>query len=166
MKYLTRGWQNGELTDDQSNAAVQAYRDRIKSIRERLDPDILALAEEVQLHDAIIEKVSWRSKIRELTITFAAIYSPESDYKTVAITYHNALLGDSRVETLRLVANDRRTELTCSEVDLDDDGNPVHRMLFEPRDEVTIDCSSITLRVSPRSDRRVYLIPAFLEDHE
>lgn len=64
------------------------------------------------------------------------IGSDRAGYRTVVLTYLGALLGTRRVETLRMVARDRETEILYDEVDIDDDdGLLIHRMLFWPRHE-------------------------------
>jgi hypothetical protein len=42
----------------------------------------------------------------------------------------------------------------------------VHRILFWPRDELTIEFRELRMEVTPRADRRVDLGPAYLADEE
>jgi len=44
-----------------------------------------------------------------------------------------------------------------SEVDCDDEGVFSHRLLFWPRDELTIDFTDLSLEIADREDRRVDL---------
>jgi hypothetical protein len=46
---------------------------------------------------------------------------------------------------------------------VDDEGVLAHRLLFWPRDELTIDFGTLTLELQPRADDRVHLGPFFLE---
>jgi hypothetical protein len=73
------------------------------------------------------------------------------------------MLGDQRLDVLKNVARDRKTEILYSEVDLGEDGVLAHRLLFWPRDELTIDFGTLTLELRPRADDRVQLDPFFLE---
>ena len=73
----------------------------------------------------------------------------------MALTCSWALLGDRRIRTLRDVARDRETEILESEVDCDDEGVFSHRLLFWPRDELTIDFVGLSLEIADREDRRV-----------
>ena len=75
----------------------------------------------------------------------------------VALTYSGALLGEQRLCTLRDVARDRETAILESEVDCDDDGGFSHRLLFWPRDELTIDFAGLSLEIADHEDRRVNL---------
>ena len=81
----------------------------------------------------------------------------------MALTCSWALLGDRRIRTLRDVARDRETEILESEVDCDDEGVFSHRLLFWPRDELTIDFAGLSLEIADHEDRRVNLGGFFVE---
>jgi hypothetical protein len=164
MRYFTRGWANGELGDAGEQIA-EAYRRRLDEITPRLPESARVLAREINLHDAIIERVRWCPATRELSLELVA-HVDRAGYRTIALTYLGALLGEQRLETLRMVARDRETEILYDEVDIDDDDNDdllVHRLLFWPRDELTIDFRELRLEVTPRDDKRVTLGGAFVE---
>ena len=57
----------------------------------------------------------------------------------------------------------RETELLYDEVDVGEDGTLVHRILFWPSEEVTIEFASLTVRTWPVPDRRVLLRGGFFE---
>jgi hypothetical protein len=86
-----------------------------------------------------------------------------SGYQVVMLKYTGTLLGTRRVETLRYVARDRETQILESEVDCDDEGIFSHRLLFWPRDELTIDFADLELDTANRVDDRVSLISYFVE---
>jgi hypothetical protein len=50
-----------------------------------------------------------------------------------------------------------------SEIDCDDEGVFSHRLLFCPRDELTIDFAGLSLEIADREDRRVNLGRCFVE---
>lgn len=79
------------------------------------------------------------------------------------LSYGGAMLGVSRVESLRRAALSRETMLLYDEVDIDEEGILAHRLLFHPCEEVTIDFRDFALQASPRADLRVKLGPAFLQ---
>lgn len=163
MKYFTRGLYNGEF-DDEDDARVQrAYRARLEAIADRLTPALRVLANDVVVHDSIIEVVRWWPEVKKLVVQLVTTHPVTHACSTVTITYHGALLGRSRLDTLRLVANDRATEVLNHEVDIDDDGLVVHRMLFWPRDEVTIDCTTLDVCIVDRDTPHVLLGAAFIE---
>ncbi|MBI5362462.1 MAG: hypothetical protein HZA53_04730 [Planctomycetes bacterium] len=166
MKYFTRGWVNGELDDDASEAVVVAYRRRLEAIMPSLPESVRRLAREVSLHDALVEQVRWRPHDRTLTLVFVVTCGPGAP-GTARVVYEGALLGERRLDALRSVARDRDAVLLYDEVDLGEDGGLVHRLLFWPREEVTVDCRVVHVELAPRGDCRVELSPGFLiEDPE
>jgi len=142
---------------------VEAYQRRLDEIDARLSEPARALARTVSLHDAFIEHVRWHPASKELTLSLVAEGS--SGGRTVTLTYRGALIhGRNGMDILRAVARDRETEILYDEVDIDDDdGRLLHRVLFWPRDELTIDFDELRLEVTPRDDFRVYLRGAFVE---
>jgi hypothetical protein len=164
MRYFTRGWANGELGDAGEQVA-EAYWRRLDEITPRLSEPACVLARDVELHDAIIESVRWCPATSELSLVLVT-RDGVAGYRTVALTYLGALLGVQRVDTLRTVARDRETTILYDEVDIDDedeDGLLVHRLLFWPHHELTIEFRVLRLQLTPRDDSRVMLGGAYVE---
>ncbi len=69
MRYFTRGWANGELSEEESERVVQAYREHVKGLSPRLKPDMLRLVNEVNLHDGLIESVTWSPAQKRLGLS-------------------------------------------------------------------------------------------------
>jgi hypothetical protein len=166
MRYFSRGWAEGDLDDEEEARLEQAYVRRLDAIAPQLSEPVRRLAREVNLHDAIIETIRWRGATQELTLALATV-DTASRYHTVVLTYLGVQLGNRQLEALRDVACDRETEILYHEVDRDDaDGLLAHRLLFWPRDELTIFFRALRLDVTPRADRRVELGSAFVTDDE
>lgn len=161
MIYFTRGWANGELSDAESDGVVAAYKARLTEILPSLPPALVRLAREISLHDGVIEQVQWipAEKVLRLAVVCGDL---QNGYSLVEIVYGGALLGEQRLDALRRAASDRDVELLYDEVDIQPDGLLTHRILFHPRDEVTIDFETVSVSVSPRSDKRVNLGGAFV----
>ena len=163
VRFFTRGWASGELDDEQSRRCEEEYDRRLAAIEPRLPPAARRLAREISLHDAIIESARWSARTRGLELTLVAGDS-SSGYRAVMLEYQGVHAGSRLLSTLRDLARDRETEVLYDEVDLDEqDGLLVHRLLFWPRDELTICCQAIELDTSPRSDRRVELSGGFCD---
>jgi len=161
MKHFTRGWHSGELTDEESRRVANAYQHRLAEITPKLPPALRELAS-ISLHDAVIDHIIWTPHAKRLEIEFAALAGDQT-YRTVGLRYEGALLGDQRIEALRNAARDRETEVLATEVDVDENGLFSHRLLFWPRDEVTIDFVELHLTVTPRDGPRVGPKPAFYQ---
>ncbi|WP_242394270.1 DUF4085 family protein [Anaeromyxobacter oryzisoli] len=161
MRYFTRGWASGELSDDVSDQAKEAYHARVAEITPRLPPAMVRLVHEISVHDGIIEQVIWNSHLNRLQLTIVCTDAYQN-YIQAQLTYSGAMLGSSRIESLQRAALSRETELLYDEVDIDDDSVFSHRLLFDPCEEVTIDFKKLELVVSPRADQRVHLGRAFI----
>jgi hypothetical protein len=161
VRYFTRGLVNGEFDDDEEAQAQAAYARRLEAVSSRLPAPVLKLAG-LNLHDACIEDVLWEPAVTRLRLSLVALHYP-AGYRAVTLTYSGALLGDRRICTLRDVARDRETQILESEVDRDGDGIFNHRLLFWPRDELTIDFTGLSLEIAEREDHRVNLGRFFVE---
>jgi hypothetical protein len=126
---------------------------------------MISLRRGVSLHDALIESVRWKPSEAELRLTLVAGTSG-AGYQAVHLTYRGAMLGKHRVESLRNAACDREACVLYQEIDIEDDGTLVHRLLFWPRDEVTLEFRELEYACTPRNDRRVTLGGAFAVEEQ
>ena len=161
MRYFTRGWAVGDLTEEESDRASERYAARLDAIADRLSPPMARLRSGVSLHDALIESVRWNPQVAELRLTLVA-GTLERGYHTVVLVYRGALLGVQRIESLRRAASNREACVLYNEIDVADDGTFVHRILFWPSEETTIDFRELEYLDTPRGDCRVHLAGAFV----
>jgi len=150
----------GELSDGDVAEIRKAYAERLESISPQLT-DPIRLLTEVSLQDAIIESIIWDPGIKCLEMSLVAPFL--DGYQVVRLKYYGALLGDERIRTLCSAARDRETEILTTEVDYGDEGIFSHRLLFWPRDELTIDFADLEINISNREDDRVGLSGFFRE---
>lgn len=164
MRYFTRGHANGEHSDEEYEESVANYRRRLESISHALPQSLRSLATDISLHDAVVERIAWRPATGSLTIALVAFrVGVPNAYDSVVLEYGGAMLGEARVDSLRAVARDREAEILDFEVDVDDeDGYLIHRLLFWPREEVTIDFRTFDCQVTPRDGFAVELGGSFL----
>lgn len=163
MRYFTRGWMSGELTDAETERTGEAYRARVAEIAPRLPPAMLRLTRDFSLHDALVERIVWNPTARCLRLSLVC-GNVQRGHSLAQLTYDRAMLGQPRVDSLKRAAECRHTELVYDEVDVEDDGHLSHRLLFVPSEEVTIEFERFDMTVSPRPDRRVELLGPFLEE--
>jgi hypothetical protein len=163
MRFFTRAWATGELSEEEWLRASEAYRARVAEIIPRLSPAMVRLAAELSLHDGLIARVVWNAHTHCLRLTLVC-GDAQGGCVEVRLVYRGAMLGRSRLEALRRAALSRETELLYDEVDVDDDAILSHRLLFAPCEEVTIDFRELELIIAPRADRRVHLVGAFVEE--
>jgi hypothetical protein len=150
------------MPDLESDSIRDAYWKQLRELTPRFPPAMVRLAE-ISLHDAVIEQIRWNAGEKRLRIRLAALNTDET-YSTVELRYEGAMLGDRRIETLREVARDREATILYDELDIDEEGILSHRLLFWPRDEVSLDFRELEINVTPRADTRVQLAGYFIEE--
>ena len=119
------------------------------------------LARDVNLHDGIIEKVTWDPAIKQLALDLVTWGPQPRQWKsqTVRMTFGGVLLGARRISALRDAARDRESCILYWEVDIDDRGwtqDPIYtlRLLLWPGEELSIDFAEMTLDVQDRTDHQ------------
>jgi hypothetical protein len=162
VRYFTRGWASGELSDAEYESASASYWTRVAEITPRLPRDMARMLRTIRLHDAIIEQAIWSSGRKLLQLSLVAV-NARKQCVAVQLMYRGAMLGNGRIAALRRAALSRETELLYDEVDVDDEGVLSHRLLFAPCEEVSIEFRQFEMKVSRRPDLRVRLRPAFIE---
>ena len=91
MRFFTRGWANGEHSDEPGEGAGARHQARLRELAPRLTAPMAKLASE-NLHDAILESARWSAHTKELQLCFLA-GTLESGYRAVSLTYRGAMLG-------------------------------------------------------------------------
>jgi hypothetical protein len=161
MRYFTRGMASGEFDDSEAAEIRRAYAAHLENISPRFTRSARALAK-LSLQDGIIEEVIWEPAVKCLRMSLVMPHS--AGYRVVTLKYSGTLLGTRRIQTLRDVARDRETQILESEVDCDNEGLFSHRLLFWPRDELTIEFTDLELVTANRQDDRVSLKGYFVEN--
>ena len=153
MRYFTRSWAGGELTPEEAEETRRAYRSHVESLGERLPGAFSELATSVDLHDAIIRRVSVDRRAARLRIELRS-GDQQAGYFDVVLGYSGVPLETTNLVCLEDRARDPRTEVLYDEVDIDGDGHLCHRFLFWPDGELEIRFASFALS-RMKKDRRV-----------
>jgi hypothetical protein len=151
MKWFTREWATGELSDQEWERVPVLYDAHLALISDRLSPDALALASAVNIHDGHVKKSRHSGTTIELQLVVGDL---QSGYQWVVLLFVGAsLLDPASLDELHLDA--AHTELLYDEIDLADDGLFDYRVLVWPRGELAIRFSAVTIstRTATASDR-------------
>jgi hypothetical protein len=162
MKWLTRGWAEGEFSDTEAEQMLRAYREHVEQIAPALEPFVAKLALETNLHDAIIEVVHVYDQGRRLVLSLVA-GDQQAGYQGITLDYRGVEMDHHYMDVLRRRSRERETAILYDEVDAEPDGTFVHRLLFWPEGEIAIAFKHLTLSSAAREDRRTFLSGSFLE---
>jgi hypothetical protein len=166
MKYFTRGWHSGEYDEETCDQMRAAYWDRIKFLRPSMPGSVKKLATATRLHDALIDRILWDARKRKLKIELVLVRDiNRSGGLGAVLLYKGVQISDQQIGQLAERARDRRTVILYDEIDLEENGNWVHRLLFWPVGEISIWFSSLKLsRVRGNNRDMVGYDPFFTAD--
>ena len=163
MRYFTRGWATGEFTDEEANRIRDVYWQRIRELTSRLPAGVARLANEVQLHDAAIVHVRVNVARRELALHLVC-GDLQTGYCDVELSYTGVQMREQQLGVLRDRARDRESAVLYDEVDVECDGEFVHRVLFWPEGEIAIGFREIEIKTAGRESRQIPMMPYFTDE--
>ena len=152
MRFFTRQWCDGELSEEDAERVPGLYAAHLRSLTERLTPRIRQFAAEINLHDGLIRGVEHDEHARTLNLRVRA-GDKQVGYCDVDLAYLDAAPDPRAVHVLHRMGRDPRYELRYDELDTGESTPFVHRLLFWPEDEVTIGFRELAWRRIPRRDR-------------
>ncbi|MBV9495425.1 MAG: DUF4085 family protein [Acidobacteria bacterium] len=136
MRFFTRSWSEGELSDAEFEAAISDYRDHVATLLDRLSAPLRRLATDLSMHDAIVKNVQRAERSLSLSLR---VGDRQRGYFDLDLRYED-------VSSLRGMAA-VGSEVLQDEVDIDDDGAFVHRFLFDVG-EMVVSFRDVTLHAS------------------
>lgn len=154
MRFFTREWKNGELTDEEYDAVVPAYWQHYAEIASKLPTTVQQFSPTISLHDGL----PWYARVDRTALTLEIISrcgDQQVGYFDLALRYR---LTSVRAECIAAVARmvaDSEAEMFYDEFDLAPHGQYVHRILLWPTDELAIEFSEFSYECIARPDREV-----------
>jgi hypothetical protein len=155
MKYFTQHWHGGDMTDEESNAVVDAYTDYRASLLPKMSSAVQELATAINIHDGLVEMAVFDRAAQHLRLELL-VGDLQQGYASIHLCYSSALF---ELATLREIVCDSESEALYDEIDVQPDGRFEHRVLFWPYREISISFSSLALTRVPRSDRKRADVP-------
>ncbi len=137
MKYFTRAWASGDLSDTEQEQILESYQEHLSRHRSVLSGNIAKLATRISLHDGLVRRVVIDRRTVELKLELLC-GDNQVGYFDLDLTYRGVQWDGFDLEVLERRARDRRTEILYDEVDVLSDGVFEHALLFWPEDEVSI----------------------------
>jgi hypothetical protein len=156
MKWFTREWHSGGLSDDEVDALQAGYWSHVDAVRSRLpgalqlfagQPDEIGRAD---LHDG---RVEWWALDRSRSFTLQVICGwVQIGYRRLVIQYRGRveLFGASESDVAGWL-DDAETELLYDEVDIAADNRFEHRFLLWPRGEFGVRFEDAVVVSAPSS---------------
>jgi len=152
MKYFTRSWANGEPSDEECEQVRCAYWAHVDGLIGRLPGAVAELATVVNLHDALIRRVTVDVAAQGLRVELRC-GDLQRGYFDADLRYWGVPLEETDLVTLEDRARDPGTEVLYDEVDVSEDGQLSHRFLFWPDGELEIRFTAFAMDRLRKNDR-------------
>lgn len=156
MKYFTRDWANGELTEAESDSVLPRYN-RDLAAAFAADSAVRRFAESIGLNDAYVDRVVFDRTAARLSLTLTT-GSLQVGYWHTQLVY-DGVHGIDGEDALRAALAERPTEIWYDEF-VRDGENACHAFLTVPRDgstssevEFAIRFTGFDYTQSPAEDR-------------
>lgn len=137
MRFFTRAWVGGGLTEREVDEAIEAYESHLASLSPSLPPSILELARGINLHDGRIRRVSIDFEKCEVFLGLIC-GDRQQGYFKLDLLYSGVVFDRTDFVTLEALAIGSGSEIVRDEVDRAEGGGYIHRMIFWPEGEVVI----------------------------
>lgn len=154
MKYFTRQWANGDVSDAEVQGAQDAYQRHVETLLPKLPAVVQQLAKNINLHDGLIRRVHHDRSAGTLKVALRG-GDLQVGYFDIDLEYADLTMGSADVLRLRELACNPEAEVLYDEIDISPDGAYVHRILFWPDGEVEVVFRSLSTHVMPRTNREI-----------
>lgn len=150
MKFFTRAWCNGELSNETAAAVPDDYFRYIASLRL---PAMIAALAELNPHDAYILKVENQQEDSELTLRLRC-GDLQKGYSDVILRFSRVCVDSATMETLRHALRPANVEVLYDEVDRSGEFFE-YRLLLHPGGEARIRFQQVSITRNPAANREV-----------
>jgi hypothetical protein len=133
MKFFSRSWINGEMSDDQAAALPQAYWRYLDALH--LPPPLVALSK-VNLHDAQVLRVEHHPDHSRLTIRLRC-GDLQRGYSDVSLDFAQVTVDRATLDTLSRAVRPAPVEVLYDEVDRTGECF-CYRLILYPSGDVSI----------------------------
>lgn len=140
MRFFTKQWLSGELSDAAYNAVLESYRLHLSSLL--LPSDVLAISE-LDNHDALIFEAEYQPQLEFLTL-WLRCGDQLRGYFDLNIKYSGAILDDASLLVLRQAMQLPRDEVLYDEVDRAGDRFE-HRYILASHREIAVTFSKMSI---------------------
>lgn len=153
MKYFTREWHRGDLSEENRAKVSDAYDERLALIAGSLPPKLYDLARNRGALNGVIRRAVAERDL-DFLILEMIIDDPFDGPCDVELTYLGIRWDWIDLKALARRARDPETRILRHEVDVVSPLQFEHSFLFSPQDHVTIRFSDIAVSKLPSGKRR------------
>ena len=150
MKFFTRDWADGDMTDAEADAVAPAYWHHLDALD--LPTPVRALAD-LNTHDANVLDVGYHAAANTLRLRLRC-GDQQTGYFDATLTFTGATIRPADAATLERARRPANVEVLYDEVDRADGRTFEYRLLLYPAGEVSIRFTDVAIVRKPAVDRR------------
>lgn len=144
MKYFTKEWCFGEMTDEQCDATLNRYKKYIDQIYISLPFVLKVLAKNTPFHDGIVNSI----EIQEDNLTLIGIFGDlEIGYFKLKIVYKKTNI-ETNNRSFFSIFNKELLEILSDEIEILPDGYYSHKLLFSSKKEFEITFKDVEIEIA------------------
>lgn len=152
MRYFPRAWVVGDLTEEESDVVVGAYRRHLAAIASLIPSGMLGLSQQSALHDALFKAVQFDQIAQQLFLRLRC-GELQYGYYDLSLHYTGATVIDHTPYGLPRLVTDGRVEVLYHEMDVTKARQFEQRMILWPAGEFAVRCKGVTFSRTPVASR-------------
>jgi len=152
MRYFTRAWVDGDLTEEESDTVVRVYRRHLEVIASRLPPGVLELSQRWSLNDALFKIVQFDHVNQQLLLRLRC-GELQYGYYDLSLHYTGATVIDHTPYRLSGLVATAGVEVLYDEIDVTGDDRFEQRMILWPSGEFAVSCERFAFSLVPVASR-------------
>ena len=152
MKFFTRAWCTGEMSDEEHEQVVQNYWSYFDSISKNFPYNILNFAKKISVHDGLIRKIVIDRGLASVHL-FLRCGDNQTGYFDLDIIYSGVRFPLSNIDAFESLSKNRHTNILYDEIDIEPSQLYVHRIIFYPEHEILLVFSNLSYLATPKSGR-------------
>lgn len=153
MKYFTKEWCYGYLTEKKIITQKKSYEDYIASIYHKLPFSLKILYEGISLHDGALMKICFDNN-KHILILKGVFGDLQVGYFLLEIKYLK--VQNLHDEFLKNVFKNQRIEILSHEIEMLSKEHYSHRMIFNTRNEIEIIFSDMQLKLQNTTQKKYF----------
>jgi hypothetical protein len=154
MKYFTRDWLSGNISQQKINQVIKDYWSYIESLLPKLPASVKELAKEINFHDGIIHEAVIDKELKRLKLKNRC-GDLQVGYFDLEIDYIDVNLQLLDIQLIESLVIGKRSEVLYDEVDIEEDNVFVHRMLLSPIEEVIVYFRNLEIKRVSKPNRSI-----------
>ena len=150
MKFFTRGWVRGDMSDEEADAVASAYERHLETLD--LSQSVLELAG-LNPHDGYILNVGFEPLTSSLHLRFRC-GDQQTGYFDASLSFSGVTIQSAHLRTLIRAMRPAEFEILYDEVDRASADVFDYRLLLHPKGEITFQFKNVEVVRQRVADRR------------